>query len=347
MRYRFLFLLLLLTLSACTFQVDVLTPEPVLENLTSTSYSPEPGMLTATPPPFPTFTFSPTIPPSPIPSDLGTYPIRFAPNGTYIDVVDTILAGTSKTFSINAMKGQVMSISIHQSAEGNWTVIPIKIVGADGKTICPSKVDGGCSSWRGVLPASQDYFVTLMPVIDVEDFTLRVAINPPGTTSQSFQYVSKNNKAIFSYPDDFAPTRYPEYPVNKIEPEYAISYLNVQAFTDTNLVEAYFLFGSSDNTDVVGSCLQVSAQVPNEQLVGNVSINGRQFVRSEGGGVATGNFYEQIISRTVDNGTCYEVTFLIHSFSTGAFLPQTVIAEYDRTTLLQKFEAILSTLIIK
>ena len=347
MRYRFLFLLLLLTLSACTFQVDVLTPEPVLENITSTPYSPEPGMLTATPPPFPTFTFTPMITASPIPSDPGTYPIRFAPNGTYIDVVDTILAGTSKTYSINAMKGQVMSISIHQSAEGNWTVVPIKIVGADGKTICPSKVDGGCSSWRGVLPASQDYFVTLTPVIDVEDFTLRVAINPLGTTSQSFQYVSKNNKAIFSYPDDFAPTRYPEYPVNKIEPEHAISYINVQAFTDTNLVEAYFLFGSSDNTDVVGSCLQVSAQVPNEQLVGNVSINGRQFVRSEGGGVAAGNIYEQTYYRAASQGVCYEITFFVHYGNIGNYSPDLGVKEFDRTALMQKFEAILSTLIIK
>ncbi|MDO9300378.1 MAG: hypothetical protein Q7T89_03305, partial [Anaerolineales bacterium] len=67
--------------------------------------------LTAIPPTvaptegFPTFT-----PPTALPGQPNE--IRFAANGTYTDVTDSITTGASKTYSLNAMQGQVMSVSI-------------------------------------------------------------------------------------------------------------------------------------------------------------------------------------------------------------------------------------------
>jgi hypothetical protein len=81
-------------------------------------------------------------------------------------------------------------------------------------------------------------------------------------------------------------------------------------------------------------------------MVGSVIVNDRQFVRFEGGGAATGNFYEQKNYRAVVQGVCHEVVFLVHSFSAGAMLP-VIIQEYDRAGLMKKFEGILSTLVIK
>src|SRR3990170_4470556 len=50
--------------------------------------------------------------PTSLSSDLFSSPIQFDINGTYKDItVDCIPAGGTKAFSINAMKGQIMSIS--------------------------------------------------------------------------------------------------------------------------------------------------------------------------------------------------------------------------------------------
>ena len=126
-----------------------------------------------------------------------------------------------------------------------------------------------------------------------------------------------------------------------------LSYINTQAYTDTNLVEAYVLFSSSNDETIVQTCTQPVSLGVFEQVVGDVNINGVKFIHSTGNGAAAGNFYEQTIYRTTQGGFCYEIVFVVHSFNRGSLLPQTVIAEYDRAALLAKFEAILSTLIIK
>ena len=351
MRYRFLFLLLLLSLSACTFQVDVLTPEPSV-SLDGTAAQPAtlPLVETFTPTPLPPPTelnVPPTFTSTALPQIAGIYPIKFSPNGTYMDVVDTILTGKSKTYSINALKGQIMSISVHQNDVGNWTVVPIRILGADGTTLCPQQENRECYFWRGALPSSQDYFVTLTPVIDIVDFTMRVDINQPGTTTQSFQYMSNDQNASFVYTDDFAPVRFPEIYLYKFKPEMALQFIDTKFHTDTNLVEAYFMFGASNDTEIVVGCLQPSPWIENEQITGEVTINGTRFIRSERIGVGLGSLYEQSMVRTVQNDTCYEVTFLMHSFDPGVLAPPTTVTEFDRAALMQRFETILSTLLIK
>jgi len=347
MRYRFILLVLISSLTACTFQVNVLTPEqaaPAAQTATPSVSAVQPS--SATPLALPTFTSAPTLVPSPVPDNLGTYPIKFEPNGTSIDIVDTILMGTSKTYSISALQGQIMSVSVHQPEEGNWTVIPMTIVGADNTVLCPSKENADCYVWRGVLPSTQDYFVKLTPFVDVLNFTLHVAINPPGVANQSFHYVSKNQRADLSYSDEFAPVR-SDSPVNKIKPELVLQYINTSAYTDTNLLEAYFMFGSSDDASIVASCTQPASLGGPETVSGEVNINGVTFTRSEATGVGAGNIYEQSYYRVAHQGVCYEVTFLIHSGSIGAYAPELGIKEFDRAALIQKFQSILSTLVIK
>jgi hypothetical protein len=327
--------------------VDVLTPE-----LSVTAVDSE--VMSATPPPDATFTPSPTelsalptFTSTPLPQHDGIYPIRFASNGTYIDVVDSLLAGASKTYSINAMKGQVMSISILLSANSSWTVVPMKIVGADGTVLCPPEENDRCYFWRGVLPATQDYFVTLTPEVDVWDFTMRVAIDPPGTTSQSFQYLSNNQEVSFSYTDDFAQVLFPEMYIYKFTPELALQFIDTESLVDTNLSEAYFMFGASDDAGIVESCTQPVSLGGQEIIIGEVNIGGTPFLRSEAVGLGAGNAYEQTYYRTVYGGYCYEVTFFVHSTNIGNYPPESGVREFDRDALIQKFEAILSTLFIK
>jgi len=351
MRYKLLVVFLLVNLSACSFQANIITPPP------TSTIPPEPSATLAFPsdiPPLPTFTPIPTstftqvAPPTALQENVsGAYSIRFAPGGTYADIVDSLSAGTSKTYSINALKGQVMSISIHQSLDGDWTVIPMKIVGANGQTLCPPQENRECYFWRGVLPSTQDYLVTLTPETDVVNFTMRVAIDPPGTTTQEFQYLSASGDTSFSYTDEFAPTRFPGLQLYKVEPDVALEMIDSQLYENTNLIEAYYLFGSTDENDIVESCTQPISFGGTENIVGEVNVNGKQFVRSEGGGVGAGNIYEQIYHRTVINGYCYEITFFFHYANIGNYSPDAGIKEFDHTALMQKFESILSTLVIK
>ena len=356
MRYKFLFILLFVSLSACTFQMEVVTPSsPSAEaaTVTFTPYVPAASTTvpdfqerTATPPALPTFAFTAGPSSTPFRVDADISPIHFPPNGTYLDVFDSLRNGMIKTYSVAASKGQVMSVSVKQSTQGEWTVIPMQITGADGTVLCPVKVDAGCTAWRGILPATQDYLIKLTPVTDVQDFALRVAINPLSIKTQSIQYVSPTTGTSFYYTDEFAPVRNPLPPFTKSEPEIVLAYIDTQAYTDTNLSEAYFMFSSSDNPSIVQNCTQPVSLGGLEEVLGTVDINGVTFVHSEGSGAAAGNFYEQVMYRSELLGRCYEAVYVIHSVSTGAFLP-TVIAEYDRAALIQKFEAIVSTLVIK
>jgi len=336
---------LAIILSACTFQVDVVTPSA--SSTVPPATSPALTLPADTPSPFPTPTFIPAIPPSPLQENAGVYPIQFAPNGTYMDVVDSLLAGSSKTYSINAAKGQVMSISIRLGPYSSWTVIPMKIAGADGTVLCPVEENLSCYFWRGALPATQDYFVTLTPEIDVSNFTMRVAIDPPGTTSQSFQYLSNNRAASFSYPDEFSPVLLPDMYTFKLVPEMALQFIDTNSLDNTNLIEAYFLFGASNDAGIVESCTQPVSLGGQETIIDEVDIGGVPFTRSEAAGLGAGNIYEQIYHRAVYHGYCYEVTFFIHSANIGNYAAESGVREFDYDALMQKFESILSTFVIK
>jgi len=346
MRYRFLLLILVVSLSACSFQVDVVTPPPS-STVPPTKSPPALVLPSDTPSSLPTLTFTPVISPTPLQERAGVYPIQFASNGTYADIADGLTAGASKTYSINALQGQIMSISIRLSPNSTWTVVPMKIVGNDGTVLCPMQVNESCYFWRGVLPATQDYFVTLMPDADVPDFTMRVAIDPPGTTYQSFPYMSKDGMLSFTYTDEFAPVLFPELYVTKSTVELALQLIDTKSLDHTNLSEAYFLFDASKDPGIVASCTQpLSASGP-ETVTGEVNINGIPFTRSEGSGVGAGNLYEQTYYRTAYQGSCYEVTFFVHSTNIGNYPADSGIREFDRESLKQKMESILSTLVMK
>jgi len=353
MRYKLLVFLLITTiLSACSFNVQVGTPETsatVVEPATQTdTVTPIIQIVpaTETPLPPPTFTFTPEPPPLQ-PAVGGIAPIHFAPNGTYVDVLDSIVGGASKTYSIAASKGQVMSISVDQSSEGDWVYVPIQITGQDGTVLCPAEPNLECTFWRGVLPSTQTYLVKLSPVNDINNFSMRVAINPPGKGIQDFQFEDMYRQVSFIYTDEFAPARYPGAGISKIQPELSLKLIDTSFYANTNLVEAYFLYGSSRDVGMVQTCTQPVSFGGPENIVGDVSINGVTFTKSQGSGVGAGNIYEQTYYRTVYQGSCYEFTFFVHYGNIGNYSPDSGVKEFDQAALTQKFEAILSSLIIK
>jgi hypothetical protein len=175
---------------------------------------------------------------------------------------------------------------------------------------------------------------------------MRVVIDPPGTSSQSFQYLSNNKDVSFSYTDDFAPVLFPEMYIYKFAPELALQFIDTKSLVNTNLSEAYFMFGASNDAGIVESCTQPMSLGGDETVVGEVNIGGIPFVHSEAVGLGAGNAYEQTYYRTVQEGYCYEVTFFVHSTNIGNYPPDSGVQEFDREALIQKFEAILFTLFI-
>lgn len=347
MKTKFIVLVSLLA-SACTFQVEVLntpTPESPASLLVPPA-TPVPSVstdLSATPPPLPTLsaTNTPLSAPSVSPS-ASAAPIQFGPNGTYVDVIDSIPAEKGKTYSVNAMKGQVMSVAFHLNEDSPWTYITMRITGADGAVLCA----GDCEFWRGILPETEQYFLIVTPAAEAVDFTMRVAINPPGVATQFFPYENMYRNASFSYTDMFAPAFFPAAQVTRIQPELTLQFIDTQSYAGTNLSEAYFLFGSSTDAQIVSTCTQTVSFGGPESVVGNVTINGVSFTKSEGNGVGAGNIYEQTYFRTAHNDTCYEITYFIHYTNIGNYEPGTT-KEFDHAALIQKFDQILSTLVLK
>jgi hypothetical protein len=273
-------------------------------------------------------------PPQTVPSNT----IQFAAGGTWKDTQDNIPLGGSKTYMLNAMQGQVMSVSI---TDGYF---PLQIQGRDGTMLCPVELNAECSFWRGTLPLSQDYYITVKSGGMGTDFTLRVAINPPGKLSQIFSYNSSN--VSFLYSDQFAPAKALSMLNNKTNIQLTLQLIDTSSYINTNLGEAYFTLGSSSDPQIVALCTQPKSDGMPETSNGNITANGYNFTYSTLSDVGAGNYYEQHIYRVVNGGTCYEVIYFIHSSNIYNYTPGTV-KEFDRQGLMNKFNGILSTFQLK
>jgi hypothetical protein len=275
-------------------------------------------------------------------------PILFDVNGTYKDVYDSIPAGSSRTYSFNASKGQITSISaLPQIPAGSWGYMHLQIKGADGTLLCPQAPNTDCPFWRGSLPSSQTYLVTVTPEGDATNFVLRVAINPPGKNSQTFQYNNSSTGLSIRYPDMFVPSPAP-YGNYKTQPELTLQLIDEATFNKTNLGQAQLMISSTKDSAIVATCTEPDAGGGEvEQAAGNEVINGYNFVHTTSDGVGAGNLYEQEIYRTVVNNTCFEVIYYLHSSNIGNYPADSGITEFDRNAVLQKFYSVFSTFTVK
>ena len=347
MRFKFLCLLSGIVIPACLFQVDVLEPQtsPIVgmtASLTNTMPS-----FTATLLPFPTDTPS-VVPPSP--AALSTFhpdsilPIVFSPGATSQLVVGSIGEGSRQTYSLNALQGQVMSVSILPEKPEQQGEFHLEIKDRDGLVLCPLP-NLECLFWRGALPSTQEYLIEVGPPASGV-YSMRLAINPPGTVSQMFAYPDPQGRYSLSAADDFAPAYFRGAEVYKFPPDLTLQYIDTQQYISTNLLEVYFLVGVSDDPGQVSNCTQPLSFGGPETILGETMVSGIPFTKSEGGGVAAGNIYELVYYRALHHGSCYEVTYFVHYGNIGAYAPGAV-TEFDRTALYQQLDEILASLILK
>lgn len=340
----FFFLLLSFILTACNAPVAPNQPAPEVV-LASPTVQVVPLAATSTLEiPSPTqesiqAVIVPTSTPLPPPQTLPSTTIKFDTGGTWKDTQDSVPLGGSKTYTLNAMQGQIMSVS----TVGGY--FPLQIQGRDGTVLCPVTENTDCYFWRGTLPLSQDYFITVKSGGDANDFVLRVAINPPGKSKQMFKYDSVD--IGLSYSDQFAPANFLPSLNSKTNVQFTLQMIDTSSYINTNLGEAYFVFGSSTDASVVSTCTEPNQSGGGLEVSnGNATFNGYNFTYSTASDAGAGNIYNQHIYRILDHGICYEVIYFIHSANIGNFSPG-VVKEFDLQDLMQKFNEILSTIQLK
>lgn len=151
---------------------------------TATS-SPTPTATATTSPPTPT-TAPPTATwtPPPVPSaTLAPEAIRvvFDPGATSASVDAALAGGVSRTYALGISAGQLVDISVMSQQ-----TVQMAIRGADGVEVKPT----GQPFFRGTVPTTQDYLVTLTAPSAAADYGLtiiipvRITFAPGGTTAQ-------------------------------------------------------------------------------------------------------------------------------------------------------------------
>jgi len=336
MQWKFAILVLALTALACNLgapsqTVPEVLPLPTLEASPATE-TPPPVTKTPQPTPLPTETSTPIPPPT---NSLlaNENRIKFASGGTWAEVGTHLEGNQEIRYVVSAMEGQVMSVSVRQS----WPFM-VEVASPSSDPLIDPNVE--YPFWRGILPTTGDYTI-LVKTHATGDFTLRVAVNPPGEPYQYFNYADPRHLYTLRYSDEFAPFENVPAGDFKGTPGLVLGLIRPDFLSPvTNLVEAYFLFSVMDDAQTVSTCTQPLPQL--ESVTGQETINGYFFTQSEAVGVGAGNIYDQVIYRTVYNGICYEAVFYMHSGNIGNYTPGAVI-EFDRNELVQKFEGILAT----
>jgi len=349
MQWKIAILILALAVLACNLgapaqSVAEPSPSPTLE-IPSATETPTPNIVppqptSPQPTPLPTITLVPTQPTTTSSSGSGLLPdgnrIQFPTGGTWVEIGTHLQEGASIKYVLSALKGQVMSVSVEQSWPFTVSVSNSTAILTDPNTERPF--------WRGTLPSTGDYFVTVKAQAD-GDFSMRVAINPPGQAYQYFDYTNPQQTATLRYSDEFAPTTQMPAGDFKGTPSLVLQFINPKFYgPTTNLGEAYFLFSTMTDAQTVNTCTQPLPQL--ETISGQKTINGYNFTQSEAIGVGAGNIYDQVIYRTIYDNICYEAVFYMHSGNIGNYTPGTVV-EFDRNALAQKFEDVLATFTVK
>jgi hypothetical protein len=103
----------------------------------------------------------------------------------------------------------------------------------------------------------------------------------------------------------------------------------------TNLIEKYIDVTAVEGADPCDS------PAGNPATSGNVTINGRTFLKETGTGVATGNIFDWVAYSLTNNNACVSLTFVLHSGELGNYT--TPPAEFNKAAESAVFDTIMDT----
>ncbi len=137
------------------------------------------------------------FPPSPDATLPKTEPtrIQFEPGTIASQIQGNLVAGELHQYVLTAMADQEMTVHLTDSSAGVSAVL--SIWGIDGTVLISNHPDA--TSWRGDLPATQDYYIDVQSITqNPVDYVLDVIIPPPSEDAQALQVLPK------TMPDGFA-----------------------------------------------------------------------------------------------------------------------------------------------
>jgi len=158
-----------LLIGGCSILSPAATPTPLPTLVLAT-----PTLLvipTATLPPTATpIPVTPTPSPTSPPPTLAPIRVNFAPNFTSGSVTGTILPGQTQDILFGAGSGQLTFVT----ADSASRTVMFSLSGANGQILVSP--DQKVASWRGYLPATQDYIVRLVGGATAENFQVTFVI---------------------------------------------------------------------------------------------------------------------------------------------------------------------------
>ena len=237
-------------------------------------------------------------------------------------------------FVFNAMQGQSAEILVLQG--GQPADAALAMAAPNGQPLQTYNI--GRPDWRGVLPQSGDYHLSIAAPHGLAGMTLRVTIYP----------LPREPKPVTDTGVGFTLTydgRYfhPQKPGVFPNEVFGLNLAYKDFFMNTNLQEAFFVMGleSINNAD---SCLNTPPEgIAIQSAVGTWRVNGvnyRYYIGDEG---AAGNFYHADIFRTYIHSRCITVYLYTHTTNINNYTPGSV-TPYDKKGVLAQFKRVFFTL---
>ncbi len=316
------------------------TTAPQPSPLPPASPTAAPSNPTAIPTPIPPTAPPPTptpIPPTPLPPTATPAPtqnpatrIQFAAGAITWQAPIT----GSGTFVFNAMQGQSTEILVLQG--GHPADAALALAAPNGQPLQTYNI--GRPDWRGVLPQSGDYHLSIAAPHGLAGLTLRVTIYP----------LPKEPKPVTDTGVGFTLTydgRYfhPQKPGVFSNEVFGLNLAYKDFFMNTNLSEAYFVIGLEPFHDA-DTCLNAPPEgIAIQNAVGTWRVNNvdyRYYIGDEG---AAGNFYHADIFRTYIHKRCVTVYLYTHSTDIGNYTPGSV-TPYDKKGVQAQLKRVFFTL---
>jgi len=149
----------------------------------------------------------------------------------------------------------------------------------------------------------------------------------PSPTSNLESYLSQTYGFVFKYPKEATISNQSDIHAR----------INLPVVSGTNLSEKYV-----DMSVLSGASTCKSPDIGGQpSATENVTINGIQFLKEMGQGVAAGNTYEYLAYSSMSNNNCVSLTFVLHSFNPGNTNPPT--PEFDKAAESAIFNTIINT----
>lgn len=139
----------------------------------------------------------PTFTPSPLPTSTPERGrLAFATGATQGVVSDRVEANQTVTYTARAAQGQVMILNL---SSGNAV---LEVVGADGATLLAASTR--YTTFRSVLPKSQDYSIRVVGGNNAQDFTLSVIFAVPVAFGSGQDSATYEGQTVGGYPVTYA-----------------------------------------------------------------------------------------------------------------------------------------------